>query len=66
MIEQAPEFYQPYLRLLDLSKEPVTLLHETFEELIVLLEPITEEKSLYRYDEGKWSIRDIAQHLIDA
>ena len=30
------------------------------------MEPITEEKSLYRYDEGKWSIRDIAQHLIDA
>ena len=30
------------------------------------LHSISEEKSLYAYAEGKWSIREVLQHLIDA
>ena len=30
------------------------------------LNSISEEKSLYAYAQGKWSIREVLQHLIDA
>jgi len=30
------------------------------------LNSISEEKSVYAYAEGKWSIREVLQHLIDA
>ena len=29
------------------------------EEVIATVEPLTEEKLLYRYDEGKWTIKEI-------
>jgi len=31
-----------------------------------LLNTITEEKSTYAYDTGKWTLKEVLQHLIDA
>ena len=35
-------------------------------DAISFLKNIPEEKWSYRYDEGKWSIRGVVQHIIDA
>jgi hypothetical protein len=37
-----------------------------FEEMILLLSNLQPEKLEYRYAAGKWTIKDIIQHIIDA
>ena len=60
-----PSFYQGYMDKVpgdeNLIKNLVDILIET-EQLVLVL---PEEKLLYRYSEGKWSIKDILNHLSD-
>lgn len=35
------------------------------QQIINLVEPLTEEQLLHRYDEGKWSIKEVLVHLMD-
>ncbi|MFQ5676180.1 MAG: DinB family protein, partial [bacterium] len=35
-------------------------------EMLDLLSSLNEEQALYRYAEGKWSVKEIVGHLIDA
>lgn len=66
MLDQVPAFYKPYLEQLDLGQDPSVLLENTGMQLEELITNISEDKSLYRYAEGKWSIKDVIQHLIDS
>lgn len=60
-------FYEPYLEILpddgsglnDLLELSLTEFNELFSEL-------PSEKEEYRYDTGKWSIKELVQHIIDA
>ena len=64
-LSRVPAFYHNYIGLVaetDLKK--AFQLHET--ELIQLLNGIPEEKWDHRYAEGKWSIKELVQHMIDA
>src|SRR6185503_10843864 len=36
------------------------------ETIASLLASLPEAKLMYRYAEGKWSIKDVAQHIIDS
>jgi uncharacterized damage-inducible protein DinB len=60
-----PQFYKAYMDCVpgndNLIKNLVDILIET-ESLVLSL---SEEKQLYRYSEGKWSIKDIINHLSD-
>lgn len=61
--EYAP-YYQPYLEALDdvnLIEELEICLHE----FIKFVQNIPMDKFDYRYAEGKWTIKEIIQHLID-
>lgn len=58
-------YYKPYIEALgevDLLNE----LEHSFIPFIDFLNTIPTEKLEYRYAEGKWTIKDIVQHLIDA
>lgn len=61
--EYAP-FYAPYIQAL----ENVHLIEEleiSLHELIRFIQNIPMDKFDYRYAEGKWTIKEIIQHLID-
>lgn len=57
-------YYQTYI-----EKAGAVRMHKGLKNngdaTIAFLESIPEDKLEYRYDEGKWTIKEIIQHLID-
>ncbi|MHB1195713.1 MAG: DinB family protein [Lutibacter sp.] len=41
------------------------ILNASSEELLETIKDLSEEKLTFRYEEGKWSIKELLQHLID-
>lgn len=64
---QTNEYAAPFAKYIDLVPEGdlVSILVEQSEQLVQLLSGVSEEQSHYRYDEGKWSIREVLGHVID-
>jgi hypothetical protein len=62
--EYAP-YYQSYVGQVT-EDDILPVLRAQLDDLDVLLDRITPELETYRYAEGKWSIREVAGHLIDA
>lgn len=48
------------------STELVTALNANLNELKNLVKSLTEDQLLCRYEPGKWSIKEMLQHLVDA
>jgi hypothetical protein len=61
--EYAP-YYQSYVAQVS-EEEIVPVLRSQLDDLELLLGKVAPERETYRYAEGKWSIREIAGHLID-
>jgi len=61
--EYAP-YYQDYISQVS-EDEILPVLRSELDALEVLLGRVTPERETHRYAEGKWSIREIAGHLID-
>lgn len=63
--EYAP-FFKPYINILDKNIEGIVdNLEDSLSKALALLEGISKEKQLYRYGDGKWTIKELIQHLID-
>jgi hypothetical protein len=62
--EYAP-YYQGYVSQVS-EDEILPVLRSQLDALDVLLGRVTPERETHRYAEGKWSIREIVGHLIDA
>ncbi len=58
------EYYERYISLVE-ENDIVAVLENQQSELLEFFEKITEEKSLFAYAEGKWSIKEVIGHLID-
>lgn len=59
-------FYQPYMTAIAASgKGILENLQDSHDELLSLLQSSPEEKQLYAYAEGKWTIKEVLQHIID-
>lgn len=64
-IEEVPVFYQGYIKQVA-AQELMFALEESAQRLLDICTGLDETKALYRYEDGKWSIKDLIQHLIDA
>ena len=62
--EYAP-FYHKYVQNCK-SDDIVTNLKQNHSEALNLLNIITENKGEHAYDEGKWTIKELIQHIIDS
>ena len=60
-----PGFYQPYMDCVPDDGELILHLAAIMPETEKLISSLPEEELLYRYSEGKWSIKDIILHLAD-
>jgi uncharacterized damage-inducible protein DinB len=60
-----PSFYQPYMDCVPDDGELLHHLAAIITETAALLSSLSEEQLLYRYAEGKWTIKDIILHLAD-
>ena len=64
-IEEIPSYYQGYVKALG-QGEIVPLLLKTGDECLELGKELTEAQGAYRYAEGKWSVKEVLQHIIDS
>ena len=62
--ESYPPYYQPYISKIP-EGDPIFLLEEGIKDTIRTLALVSEDDANGAYEEGKWSIKDIVQHLID-
>tara|TARA_R110000868_G_scaffold344212_2_gene605211 strand:+ start:305 stop:808 length:504 start_codon:yes stop_codon:yes gene_type:complete len=59
-----PEAYHDYIEKLPKGKL-IPLMELSLKELIGSLAMVSEDQSNLAYEPGKWSIKDVLQHLID-
>jgi len=60
--------YNSYFKIyLDALKnvELIEILESSFDEFLIVVKNLPEEKLMFRYAEDKWTIKELIQHLID-
>jgi len=62
---EIPDYTRGYVALVQENNLSLAL-HQSLDKLYLFLQTIPENKAMYRYTAGKWSVKDILQHLIDA
>lgn len=60
-----PGFFRVYLQLVK-EKDLQKAFHDQSASIAQLLSSISEERSLFAYAPGKWTLREMLQHIIDA
>lgn len=60
-----PEYTSFYFECLDMELNILEFLSNSIDEIERLLKPLSKEQLLYRYESGKWMIKEILLHLID-
>ena len=58
-------YYQKYVGLVP-EDEIIPALESQLGELSKLFEGVPEEKGTFAYDDGKWTVKEVLSHLIDA
>jgi len=61
---EAAEYYFTYIDQVP-AGDIREILHAQLADTLGLLQSISEEKSLFRYADGKWSIREVLSHCND-
>jgi len=61
---EAAPYYFTYIDQVE-GCDPVSVLSRQFDELVPWFLQISEEQSLHRYAPGKWSIRQVLNHITD-
>ncbi len=59
-----PAYFQQYVEKVP-EEDLLTGFKNQLPVITQFLLTITEEKSLYAYDEGKWTLKELLQHMID-
>ena len=64
-LETVPHFYKNYVKLID-ETDLIQALRISGHRMLELVHFVKEEKADYRYAEGKWTVRELLCHIIDA
>jgi hypothetical protein len=59
-------FYAGYVAKAQLIADPIVALETQLSETLALLKPLNEMQQVRRYAEGKWSVKEVVNHLSDA
>jgi hypothetical protein len=59
------DHFETYVKLVD-EKNINASLKDQADEAETFFNSISEEKSFFKYAEGKWTIKEVLQHIIDA
>lgn len=64
---QYPAYFKPYIEVLGTDIQSIiTHLESSLEKALEVLSGVSEEKQQYRYAAGKWTIKELVQHIIDS
>jgi hypothetical protein len=63
-LSRVPEFYHGYISKVK-EDDLMSGLRSSTKGLFDLLRSVPPEKQDYRYAEGKWTIREVVQHMLD-
>lgn len=63
--EECNSFHLRYLNQLSPNIDLVPAFEKSKSDTYTFYAQLPEEKRTYRYDEGKWSIKEVLQHIID-
>jgi uncharacterized damage-inducible protein DinB len=58
-------YYEKYISLVP-DADVVETLERQIEDTLALLGGVTEERAAHRYEPGKWSVKQVVGHLVDA
>ncbi len=64
-LETIPSFYKGYVKLVE-QPDPIQALRISGYRALEVVHSIPEAKVDYRYAEGKWTIREVLCHMMDA
>jgi len=64
-LELLPPYYRRYAQQVN-DMEIEGALHYSLKEMLALIDTIPEEKGVHRYQESKWTIKEVLCHIIDA
>ena len=64
-LEEVPEWYHGYIQRVP-DVELLEALTVADKDFLSAVSELTEEQGLYRYAPGKWSVKDVIQHISDA
>jgi uncharacterized damage-inducible protein DinB len=59
-----PDYFYKYIRLVE-NKNLNDALKKQLDDAAQFFNSIPQEKYLYKYAEGKWSVKEVLQHIID-
>ncbi len=62
--DEIPSPYVGYIKRVP-ELDPVMVCAEQIEETTTLLRGLSETQAMYRYERGKWSIKEVVGHLAD-
>ncbi len=58
-------YFRQYIKLVNLEESIIKNLENSQTYFYDLLNGLSEEKYNYRYGQGKWTIQEVVQHIID-
>ena len=63
--DEYPEYFAPYVQLALSDKSLYEEMETSFVEVLDYLQSISEEQKDFAYAEGKWTVGQVFQHIID-
>lgn len=60
-----PKYYHHYVMLVQ-NESLIDALEQSGKQLVSLLSSVPEEMGEYRYEAGKWSVKELTCHMMDA